>query len=154
MHLAAQASVAGSVKDPVADASVNLIGLLNVLECAAGTGARKVVYAGSGGTLYGEPKVLPVKEAHRNRGRPISPYGISKAVGIQNQWQRAVSCELSNERRSLLIARESWSEHNHIFSGQQLVHPFFCCQGYRAFRSLFQAFGHQLRRKAGNGRLH
>jgi len=83
MHLAAQASVAGSVKDPVADASVNLIGLLNVLECAAGTGARKVVYARSGGTLYGEPKVLPVKEAHRNRGRPISPYGISKAVGIQ-----------------------------------------------------------------------
>jgi len=82
MHLAAQASVAVSMKDPVLDASINLIGLLNVLECAADTGTRKVVFAASGGTLYGEPKVLPIKENVRHRSRPASPYGISKAVAI------------------------------------------------------------------------
>ena len=83
MHAAAQPSVAVSMKDPALDASINLIGLLNVLECAAGTGTRKVVFAASGGTMYGEPKVLPVKENVRNRAKPASPYGISKAVGIQ-----------------------------------------------------------------------
>lgn len=82
MHMAAQASVAVSVKEPALDASVNLIGLLNVLEAAAAVGTRKVVFAGSGGTLYGEPRNLPVKESARRSARPVSPYGISKAVGI------------------------------------------------------------------------
>jgi UDP-glucose 4-epimerase len=82
MHLAAQASVPTSVKDPENDASINVIGLLNVLECAAATGTRKVVFAASGGTLYGEPRTIPVKESARNRARPISPYGISKAVAL------------------------------------------------------------------------
>lgn len=82
MHAAAQASVAASVKDPALDASVNLGGLLNVLEASAVVGTRKVVFAGSGGTLYGEPRKLPVKEAARRSARPVSPYGISKAVAI------------------------------------------------------------------------
>jgi UDP-glucose 4-epimerase len=82
MHLAAQASVSVSVEDPERDASVNILGLLNVLECAAATGSRKVVFAASGGTLYGEPRSLPVKESARGRGRPASPYAISKAAGV------------------------------------------------------------------------
>lgn len=82
MHVAAQASVAVSGKDPALDASVNLVGLLNVLEAAAAVGARKVVFAGSGGTLYGEPRSLPVKESARRSARPVSPYGISKAVAV------------------------------------------------------------------------
>ena len=82
MHLAAQASVPNSVEDPQKDASVNVMGLLNVLECAAAAGARKVVFAASGGTLYGEPTNLPVKESARNKARPISPYGISKAIAL------------------------------------------------------------------------
>jgi UDP-glucose 4-epimerase len=82
MHVAAQASVAVSMKDPALDASVNLVGLLNVLDAAAAVGARKVVFAGSGGTLYGEPRSLPVKESARRRARPVSPYGISKAVAV------------------------------------------------------------------------
>jgi UDP-glucose 4-epimerase len=82
MHLAAQASVPASVADPIHDARVNVMGLLNVLECAAATGTRKVVFAASGGTLYGEPKTVPVKESARNRARPISPYGISKAIAL------------------------------------------------------------------------
>ncbi|HSD49137.1 MAG TPA: NAD-dependent epimerase/dehydratase family protein [Actinomycetota bacterium] len=80
MHAAAQAAVSVSVEDPVHDASVNVMGLLNLLECCGRTGVRKVVYAASGGTLYGEPRRLPVKETAS--GRPVSPYGISKKVGI------------------------------------------------------------------------
>jgi UDP-glucose 4-epimerase len=80
MHLAAQAGVRPSVEDPTHDAAVNVMGLLNVMECAARTGVRKVVYAASGGTLYGEPRRLPVKETAN--GRPTSPYGISKKVAI------------------------------------------------------------------------
>jgi UDP-glucose 4-epimerase len=72
--------VAVSTDDPVKDALVNVMGLLNVMECCARTGVRKVVYAASGGTLYGEPRKLPVKETAN--GRPVSPYGISKKVGI------------------------------------------------------------------------
>jgi len=78
MHLAAQASVQRSVEDPAHDASVNILGLLNVLECAASVRVRKVVFAASGGTLYGEPRKLPVKETARKGSHPASPYGISK----------------------------------------------------------------------------
>lgn len=82
MHLAAQPAVPASVKDPIHDASVNIMGLLNVLECCAATGVRKVVYAASGGTLYGEPRRIPTKETAASGGHPVSPYGISKRVGI------------------------------------------------------------------------
>lgn len=78
MHLGAQTSVRRSVEDPRGDAEVNLVGLLNVLESAAATGVRKVVFASSGGTIYGEPRKLPVKETARRGSRPDSPYGVSK----------------------------------------------------------------------------
>ena len=80
MHLGAQASVSVSMAEPVLDASVNLMGTLNVLGCARKTGVRKVVYAASGGTLYGEPRKLPAKETALGGARPLSPYGISKKV--------------------------------------------------------------------------
>ena len=83
MHLAAQSGVRPSLGDPVTDASINVMGLLNVLECSAKTGVRKVVYAASGGTMYGEPKRIPVKESSIGGGHPMSPYGISKKVGIE-----------------------------------------------------------------------
>jgi UDP-glucose 4-epimerase len=82
MHIAAQAAVATSMEDPVFDASVNAMGSLNVLECSRRAGVRKVVYAASGGTLYGEPRRLPVKETALSGSRPVSPYGISKRVVI------------------------------------------------------------------------
>lgn len=80
IHLAAQAAVPSSIQDPVRDAAINVMGLLNLMECCVKTGVRKVVYAASGGTLYGEARKLPVKETAS--GRPVSPYGISKKVGI------------------------------------------------------------------------
>lgn len=80
MHLAAQSAVRVSIEDPGFDADVNVLGLLNVLRLAAEHGTRKVVFASSGGTLYGEKPKLPAKESARFRARPGSPYGISKKV--------------------------------------------------------------------------
>jgi UDP-glucose 4-epimerase len=79
-HLAAQADVRVSVARPVFDAEVNILGSLNVLEGARLGGARKVVFASSGGTIYGEPAPadLPVKESHPQQ--PLSPYGVAKRV--------------------------------------------------------------------------
>ncbi|MGV3760064.1 MAG: NAD-dependent epimerase/dehydratase family protein [Actinomycetota bacterium] len=79
-HLAAQADVRISVERPVFDAEVNVIGSLNVIEGARRGGARKVVFASSGGTIYGEPDPadLPVKESHPQQ--PVSPYGVAKKV--------------------------------------------------------------------------
>jgi UDP-glucose 4-epimerase len=80
-HLAAQADVRVSVARPAYDAAINVIGLLNVLEGAREGGSRKVVFASSGGTIYGEPdpSALPVDESQREV--PIAPYGVAKKVG-------------------------------------------------------------------------
>jgi UDP-glucose 4-epimerase len=81
-HLAAQADVRKSVSDPVFDADVNLIGTLRILEGARGAGTQRVVFAASGGTLYGEPDVseLPLKESLPQH--PLSPYGVSKKAAL------------------------------------------------------------------------
>jgi UDP-glucose 4-epimerase len=80
MHLAAQSGVRPSLEDPRHDASVNIDGLLSVLECSAAIGVTKVVFASSGGTIYGSPRNPPVSEDVRLRAHPLSPYGISKKV--------------------------------------------------------------------------
>ncbi len=81
-HLAAQADVRVSVADPVFDADVNVLGTLRVLEGARLCRASRVVFAASGGTLYGEtdPSELPLKESLPQR--PLSPYGVSKKAAI------------------------------------------------------------------------
>ena len=81
-HLAAQADVRVSVAEPVFDADVNVIGTLRVLEGARAAHAERVVFAASGGTLYGEPEAseLPLKESLPQR--PLSPYGVSKKAAI------------------------------------------------------------------------
>ncbi|MDA8381081.1 MAG: GDP-mannose 4,6-dehydratase [Actinomycetota bacterium] len=81
-HLAAQADVRVSVERPVFDADVNILGSVRVLEGARAAHASKVVFAASGGTLYGEPdrSDLPVKESHPHR--PLSPYGVAKKAVI------------------------------------------------------------------------
>ena len=78
-HHAAQASVKVGNADPVHDLEVNGGGTARILQLAAATGARKVIYASSGGTVYGEPESLPVSEDHAIA--PRSNYGTSKFVG-------------------------------------------------------------------------
>jgi UDP-glucose 4-epimerase len=76
-HHAAQHSVAIGSRDPQYDAQVNVIGMLNVLECAVKCGAKKVIFASSAAT-YGDVESVPVDE--KTPQRPISPYGITKMV--------------------------------------------------------------------------
>jgi UDP-glucose 4-epimerase len=75
-HLAAQADVRVSVARPAFDAEVNVLGTINVAEGAREAGSGKIVLASSGGTLYGEPDDLPVRESAPQR--PLSPYGVAK----------------------------------------------------------------------------
>ena len=79
-HLAAQIDVRVSVANPVLDAEMNILGSLNVLEGCVETGVKKVVFASSGGTIYGSPEVIPTRESAPQT--PESPYGVAKkAVG-------------------------------------------------------------------------
>jgi UDP-glucose 4-epimerase len=81
-HLAAQVDVRVSVTNPVLDAEINVVGSVNVLEASRRAGVTKVIFASSGGTIYGEPapSALPVKESHPRR--PLSPYGVAKSAVI------------------------------------------------------------------------
>ncbi len=78
-HHAAQIDVRASVADPIADARINIVGLLNILEGAREAGTRRVVFVSSGGVVYGEPDVYPTPEGAPKR--PVSPYGVSKLAG-------------------------------------------------------------------------
>jgi UDP-glucose 4-epimerase len=75
-HHAAQVSVRRSVDDPMLDASINVLGTLNVLETARRHGVRRVVFASTGGAIYGEPDGPAAAEDHPRR--PQSPYAIAK----------------------------------------------------------------------------
>lgn len=75
-HLAAKANVRESMVEPVLYARVNILGSLSVLEAARKLGVRKIVYASTGGAVYGEPEYLPVDEQHPIK--PVDPYGASK----------------------------------------------------------------------------
>jgi UDP-glucose 4-epimerase len=77
-HLAAQAAVSRSVLDPAFDASVNVLGGLNLLECCRRTGVRRIIYSSSGGAGYGDTDVIPTPEEHASV--PASPYGITKVA--------------------------------------------------------------------------
>jgi UDP-glucose 4-epimerase len=78
VHLAAQMDVRRSVADPVFDAQVNLVGFLNLMESARQHGLRRVIFASTGGAIYGEQDQFPCDEEHPLR--PVSPYGVAKAA--------------------------------------------------------------------------
>ncbi|HXK61177.1 MAG TPA: NAD-dependent epimerase/dehydratase family protein [Acidobacteriota bacterium] len=75
-HQAAKANVRESLEVPVLYADVNILGSLNLLECCRKFGTRKVLFASTGGAVYGEPEFLPVTEDHPVH--PLDPYGASK----------------------------------------------------------------------------
>ena len=76
---AAQIDVRTSVADPARDASINVLGMLNVVEGARETGTCRIVYVSSGGVVYGEPEEIPTPE--RAAKLPLSPYGVTKLSG-------------------------------------------------------------------------
>ncbi len=76
VHHAAQMDVRRSVSDPAFDVQVNILGLINLMEAGRKSGLRKVVFASTGGAIYGEPEAGPQSEIHPQQ--PLSPYGISK----------------------------------------------------------------------------
>lgn len=75
-HHAAQVDVRISVAQPRLDASINIDGILNLLECAIDAGVQRFVFVSSGGVVYGEPETLPAPRSAPKR--PLSPYGVSK----------------------------------------------------------------------------
>lgn len=75
-HHAAQMDVRVSVNNPKFDATTNILGGLNVYESAKKYGVKKIIFASSGGTVYGEQQVYPATEEHPKN--PLSPYGVSK----------------------------------------------------------------------------
>jgi UDP-glucose 4-epimerase len=75
-HLAAQMDVRRSVDDPKFDASVNVLGGLNLFECARKHRVKKIIFSSTGGAIYGEQDYFPADEEHPMR--PLSPYGITK----------------------------------------------------------------------------
>jgi len=75
-HHAAQVDLRRSVKEPLYDAQINILGSLNLINLSSKYNVKKFVYASTGGAVYGEPRYLPVDEKH-----PIDPqsqYGVSK----------------------------------------------------------------------------
>lgn len=76
VHQAAQMDVRKSVADPRFDADVNILGSLNLLEAARAGGVRRVLFASTGGAIYGEQDSFPATEEHPTR--PVSPYGVAK----------------------------------------------------------------------------
>lgn len=75
-HHAAQVDVRASVADPMRDGSVNVLGLLNLLEGARMNGVRRIILASSGGAIYGDGAKLPTEESAAKL--PASPYGAAK----------------------------------------------------------------------------
>ena len=75
-HHAAQMDVRKSVDDPAADADVNVIGTLRLLEAAVDGAVKRVIFASTGGAIYGEPVEVPQTESHPLN--PLSPYGCAK----------------------------------------------------------------------------
>lgn len=77
-HHAAQIDVRRSVTDPVFDAKINVLGAINVFQNCIKYKVKKVVFASSGGAIYGEQEIFPAPETHPIK--PISPYGITKLM--------------------------------------------------------------------------
>jgi UDP-glucose 4-epimerase len=75
-HLGAQIDVRRSVADPAYDASINVIGTINLLEAARAAGVRRFVNSSTGGAIYGEGRVIPAPETHP--AEPEAGYGQSK----------------------------------------------------------------------------
>jgi UDP-glucose 4-epimerase len=96
IHHAAQMDVRRSTEDPIFDARTNILGTLNLVQAAVDGGVRQVIFASTGGAIYGEQDYFPADENHPLR--PVSPYGVAKLAGerylyyFHVQFGLAVTC--------------------------------------------------------------
>ena len=86
-HLAAQSSAPVSMRDPVADIETNVVGSVHVAQAAAAAGSRRLVFFSSGGTLFGQPDVLPAGEH-----TPMAPESIYGASKIAAEYELGALC--------------------------------------------------------------
>lgn len=75
-HFAAHIEARGSIKNPISDAKTNILGSLNILENCRKFKIREIIFASSGGEIYGAAKKIPTPENYPPH--PLSPYGVSK----------------------------------------------------------------------------
>lgn len=75
-HLAAQIDVRNSVEDPINDAKTNILGSLNIIEGARINNVKKIIFASTGGVMYGNAKIIPTPESYP--AQPQCPYGVGK----------------------------------------------------------------------------
>jgi len=75
-HQAAHIDLRQSVRDPIFDAENNIIGSLNILQNCVRSKIKKIVFASTGGALYGDAKIIPTPETYP--AMPVSPYGVAK----------------------------------------------------------------------------
>jgi UDP-glucose 4-epimerase len=76
VHHAAQMSVRASVTDPLMDAQENILGSLNIFQAGTQAGVQKIIFASTGGAIYGDEVALPAREEYL--AQPACPYGIAK----------------------------------------------------------------------------
>jgi len=138
-HHAARTSVIHSLSEPVDDAEVNIIGSLNLLQNCVKWQVKKIIYASSGGAIYGEPVYLPCDENHLIA--PLSPYGVSKyAVELY------LTPYLNNYGLSYTILRyANVYGPRQAFSGEAAVVAKFCNQMLRGLDVSINGNGEQER---------
>jgi len=101
-HLAAQSSVVISVEDPLLDFEHNLLQPVQLIKTLLETDCKQFIFTSSGGTIFGEPEVIPTSEDDY-AGEPVSPYGLAKKklnelieVMLQNETMSYSILNLSN----------------------------------------------------------
>ncbi len=96
-HLAAQSSVVISVEDPLLDFEHNLLQPVQLIKTLLETDCKQFIFTSSGGTIFGEPEVIPTSEDDY-AGEPVSPYGLAK-----KKLNELIEAMLQNETMSYSI---------------------------------------------------
>ncbi|MDR6383871.1 NAD-dependent epimerase/dehydratase family protein [Paraburkholderia caribensis] len=119
-HLVSTTVPGTSNADPIADVQSNLIGTLRLLDMMRHAGIRRIVYVSSGGTVYGNPSILPVPETHPLN--PVCSYGVVK-VAVENYLH--MHAELYGLTSNVLRVANPYGTHQHHIGVQGIIPTFF-----------------------------
>ncbi|SEK02154.1 NAD-dependent epimerase/dehydratase family protein [Paraburkholderia diazotrophica] len=119
-HLISTTVPSTSNANPIADVQGNLIGTLRLLEMMRDAGIRRIVYVSSGGTVYGNPSILPVPETHPLQ--PLCSYGVVK-VAVENYLH--MHAELYGLTSNVLRVANPYGTHQHHIGVQGIIPTFF-----------------------------